>query len=349
MSLLARSFPAPLHVDISAGAINRLHEVISDPRIAPDARVAVILSTGSGVQFRALIEKQIAQADFFELADGSLQSAEDIAEKLTNYSSVVGVGGGRVLDAAKYAASKASLPMIAVATNLAHDGIASPVSILEHDGTRSSHGVSVPAAVLIDLDIGRSGPVRFLRAGIGDVLSNLNAVADWELAREINGEEVDGLAASMARTAATSLLNHPGTISDAGFLTTLAEGLVLSGLAMAVAGTSRPCSGSCHEISHAIDMVLPEKSAPHGEQVAVGALFATYLRGATAEFNQLHDALFRHGLPTSPKDLGLTTEQFVQAVAFAPQTRPDRFTVLEHKNLDQAELVRVVSDFVAAL
>jgi glycerol-1-phosphate dehydrogenase [NAD(P)+] len=349
MSLLTRSFPAPLHVDISAGAINRLHEVISDTRIAPDARVAVILSTGSGVQFRAQIEKQIAHADFFELSDGSLQSAEAIAGKLTNYSSVVGVGGGRVLDAAKYAASKANLPMIAVATNLAHDGIASPVSILEHDGTRSSHGVSVPAAVLIDLDIVRSGPVRFLRAGIGDVLSNLNAVADWELAREVNGEEVDGLAASMSRTAATSLLNHPGTINDSGFLTTLAEGLVLSGLAMAVAGTSRPCSGACHEISHAIDMVLPEKSAPHGEQVAVGALFATYLRGATAEFGQLHDALFRHGLPTSPKDLGLTTEQFAQAVAFAPQTRPDRFTILEHKNLDQAQLLRVVSDFVAAL
>jgi glycerol-1-phosphate dehydrogenase [NAD(P)+] len=96
-------------------------------------------------------------------------------------------------------------------------------------------------------------------------------------------------------------------------------------------------------------MLLPEKSAPHGEQVAVGALFATYLRGATTEFNQLHDALFRHGLPTSPKDLGLTTEQFAQAVAFAPQTRPNRFTVLEHRNLDQDELLRVVSDFVAAL
>ena len=217
MSLLNRTFPAPLHVDISAGALNRLHNVISDPRVAPDSRVAVIISTGSGLAFRAQIEKQIPHAEFFELSDGSLQSAKDIAASLTKYSSVVGVGGGRVLDAAKYAASQANLPMIAVATNLAHDGIASPVSILEHDGTRSSHGVSVPAAVLIDLDVVRSGPVRFLRAGIGDVLSNLNAVADWELAREINGEEVDGLAASMSRTAATSLLNHPGTIEDQAF------------------------------------------------------------------------------------------------------------------------------------
>ena len=104
MSLLTRSFPAPLHVDISAGAINRLHDVVSDSRIAPDARVAVILSTGSGVQFRPQIEKQISHADFFELSDGSLQSADEIADKLSSYSSVIGVGGGRVLDAAKYAA-----------------------------------------------------------------------------------------------------------------------------------------------------------------------------------------------------------------------------------------------------
>ena len=55
MSLLNRTFPAPLHVDISAGALNRLHNVISDPRVAPDSRVAVIISTGSGLAFRAQI------------------------------------------------------------------------------------------------------------------------------------------------------------------------------------------------------------------------------------------------------------------------------------------------------
>lgn len=64
MSLLNRTFPAPLHVDISAGALNRLHNVISDPRVAPDSRVAVIISTGSGLAFRAQIEKQIPHAEF---------------------------------------------------------------------------------------------------------------------------------------------------------------------------------------------------------------------------------------------------------------------------------------------
>ena len=54
----------------------------------------------------------------------------------------------------------------------------------------------------------------------------------------------------------------------------LAKGLLLSGLAMAAAGTSRPCSGAEHLISHSLDRLLGERAAMHGEQVALGCLFA---------------------------------------------------------------------------
>ena len=58
----------------------------------------------------------------------------------------------------------------------------------------------------------------------------------------------------------------------------LAEALILSGLAMSVAGSSRPCSGGDHEIMHAIDQLYPG-TASHGELAGVGALFCAYLRG----------------------------------------------------------------------
>lgn len=347
MQLLGRTFPAPLHVDISPGAMRRLGAVVGDERIAPPGRVAVILSTGSGRQFKTVIEQQVPGAEFFELSDGSLLAADRIAGELAGFTSVVGVGGGRVLDAAKYSAGRAGLPMVAVATNLAHDGIASPVSILEHDGTRSSNGVPIPAAVVVDLDVVRAAPQRYLNAGVGDVLSNLSAVADWELARDVIGEPEDGLASSMARTAAVSLLHHPGAGQDLGFLTTLAEGLVMSGLAMAVAGTTRPCSGACHEISHAIDRLFPAKSAPHGEQVAVGARFATFVRGDQATLAAMTDSLRRRDLPLTPMDLGLTSDEFAAAVAFAPQTRPDRFTILEHLAMTESDARDRVADFLA--
>ena len=184
-----------------------------------------------------------------------------------------------MLDVTKYAAARLGLPMVAVATNLAHDGIGSPVAILDNDRGRGSYGVPAPIAVLVDLDLVRRAPRASVAAGIGEAISNLSAVADWELAHEVTGEAIDGLAVTMSRTAARSLLHDPGSLDSDAFLAQLAEALVLSGLAMVVAGTSRPCSGACHEISHAIDLLHPDRARGHGEQVGVGGAFATWLRG----------------------------------------------------------------------
>jgi glycerol-1-phosphate dehydrogenase [NAD(P)+] len=150
---------------------------------------------------------------------------------------------------------------------------------------------------------------------------------------------------SLARTAAQAVFHHPGGIGDDDFLTTLAEGLVLSGMAMVVAGTSRPSSGACHEISHAIDLLHPNRRAFHGEQVGVGTAFAWFLRGDLEMFHATVDCLHRHGLPVRPADLGFALSEFEAIVEFAPQTRPGRFTVLEESALTPARIARKVADF----
>jgi glycerol-1-phosphate dehydrogenase [NAD(P)+] len=122
--------------------------------------------------------------------------------------------------------------------------------------------------------------------------------------------------------------------------------LILGGLAMAVAGSSRPCSGSCHEIAHALDELHPG-DRNHGEQVAVGALFASFLRDDPLT-GALDAALRRHGVPRVPADLDLTEEQFAAAVAHAPQTRPDRYTILEHLALTEPDIRTRVHEFVGA-
>jgi glycerol-1-phosphate dehydrogenase [NAD(P)+] len=116
---------------------------------------------------------------------------------------------------------------------------------------------------------------------------------------------------------------------------------------MAVAGSSRPCSGACHEISHAIDALYPDR-ATHGEQVAVGALFASFLREDEV-FELLDDALRRHGVARVPKDLGLADDEFAAAVAHAPYTRPDRYTILERLNLGGDEIRDRVGRYVDAV
>ena len=257
------------------------------------------------------------------------------------FPSVFGGGGGFGLRLRGGQVGAVAVLVDAVAAHLLGSGVDRGIAIVA-----VAPSDSPGEAVVVDIDIMRAAPQRYLNAGVGDVLSNLSAVADWELARDVIGEAEDGLASSMARTAAVSLLHHPGAGYDAGFLTTLAEGLVMSGLAMAVAGTTRPCSGACHEISHAIDRLFPAKSAPHGEQVGVGARFATFVRGDLVTLDAMTDSLRRRDLPLTPMDLGLTSGEFAAAVAFAPQTRPDRFTILEHLAMSEPEAADRVADFL---
>lgn len=122
----------------------------------------------------------------------------------------------------------------------------------------------------------------------------------------------------------------------------LAQGLLLSGLAMAAAGTSRPCSGAEHLLSHALDEALGAGAALHGEQVALGALLSAEAHGSPLRA-RLRSVFDRLGLPVRPADLGLSVEQVCRALAAAPATRPQRWTVLSTLDLgDQRALAALV-------
>ena len=75
---------------------------------------------------------------------------------------------------------------------------------------------------------------------------------------------------TFARTAAEAVLRRSDGLESDEFLVSLGQALVLSGIAMAVAGTSRPCSGACHEISHAIDRLYPEQAVSTASRSASG-------------------------------------------------------------------------------
>ena len=351
MPLLKRLVETPLYIDIRKGALEDLTQVLADQRVSANGHIALVMSEGGSKKFSEKLKKIAPNAQVYISPGNSLDAALKLSEDLKkkNYDAVVGVGGGRVIDVCKYAATKLEIPMISVATNLAHDGIASPVSILEDKGGRGSFGVNAPLAVVVDLDAIKLAPNRFIKAGIGDVLSNLSAVKDWELAVKENNEKMDGLAASMARISAEALLGRPDSIGSDEFLIALSEALVLSGIAMAIAGTSRPCSGACHEISHAIDLLYPDRTKPHGEQVGVGALFATFLREDDENFDELAFSLAQHELPLTHLDLGFNDDEFMQIINKAPSTRPDRFTILEHLKLNENQIKNKINEFNSAI
>jgi glycerol-1-phosphate dehydrogenase [NAD(P)+] len=347
--LLARSVQTPLHIEVRRGAVRRLGPILADGRISAGGDVAVVVGPGQGERIAELVQPSLRSADVYRVAGGTLDAALELGEKLHSrpYDAVVGVGGGTTVDTAKYAATRCALPMVSVATSLANDGVASPVASLDNGTVKGSYGVHIPIAVIVDLDFVENGPEAVNRGGIGDVISNLSALADWELAHDVRGEPVDGLAVSLSRMGAEAVLGHPGDMGDDEFVTVLAEALIASGLAMAVSGNSRPSSGGCHEIAHAIDALFPG-TASHGELAGLGALFCSYVRG-DRRFTRMVACLRRHLLPVTPADVGLSTDAFAEAVECAPRTRPDRYTILEHLAMSADEIRRKVAEYDDAL
>lgn len=350
MPLLARTVATPLAIEVRAGALDALAPLLRDGRISTGGKVAIVIGPGHGATIAEGLVAQLPRASIEVVEGGTLEASLELMGRLRQdfHDAVVGIGGGRTLDVAKYAASMVGLPFVSVATTLTHDGLASPVASLVSQGRKASYGVHVPIAVVVDIDQVRTAPLEHLISGVGDVLSNLSALADWELARTVQGEAVDGLAVSIARSAAEAVIEaEPGTDE---FLAIVADTLILSGVAMTMSGSSRPCSGACHEISHALDAYHGSPGL-HGAQVALGALFASWLRQERGIpdgglFLRLDRALRRHGLPRVPADLGLDRAMFVNAVIEAPRTRPDRFTILEHLDPSPTHVEELVDAYI---
>jgi glycerol-1-phosphate dehydrogenase [NAD(P)+] len=176
MPLLARMLVAPLVVDVRPGALAGLGPLLADRRIATAGRIAVAVGPGQGDDIVAQLG--IGSAEVFRVADGSHDGAVALGKRLRAgaYEAVAGIGGGRTIDVTKFAAHMAGIPMVAVATNLAHDGIASPVSSLEHESGKGSYGVALPVAVIVDLDRGRGAPHPQVAGGVGAVISEIGLV-----------------------------------------------------------------------------------------------------------------------------------------------------------------------------
>ncbi|MDQ4064970.1 MAG: iron-containing alcohol dehydrogenase [Actinomycetota bacterium] len=268
------------------------------------------------------------------------------AARAAGADAIVAIGGGRCLDVAKLASARAGLVNVAVPTQLSHDGICSPVAVVPNEaGESESLGAVEPRFVYLSMPTLLHAPIGSVRAGIGDLLANPLALKDWALAVERGLDEMDQRAWDMSvesfELIQGDLDRDPAdSVSDIEFHRRLADALILSGMAMVIAGTSRPASGGEHEISHAIDSVFGGR-AMHGAQVAFGCIFSVALWGEDA--GAFRTRLRRLGLPDDPAKLGLSPDDVGAILLAAPQTRPGRFTIIEESNLDTSSARALVT------
>lgn len=326
----------PTLVRIKNGALDRLGIYLAR---SGHSRVAVLVSQGLVVPLqdrvrRSLAEQAVEPVVWVEVSDNDLESAARLfIDFPRGTAAVVGVGGGKALDMAKYAGFLARLPYYAVPTSLSNDGFCSPQASLTVRGQRRSLAAALPRTVVIDTGVCRDAPRVLTLSGVGDLVAKLTAVRDWKLAFHETGEAVDDFAALLSDGSIHSFRGHPAF--DLEGIRLLATGLLLNGIAMEIAGSSRPASGSEHLISHALDAIC-ERPRLHGLQVGVASYLVSLLQGSNTDtIAQLFDVTgFWDAIAADP----FRRSEWCEAIHLAPTLKDDFFTVLSiKKRIAEAE------------
>jgi glycerol-1-phosphate dehydrogenase [NAD(P)+] len=265
-------------------------------------------------------------------------------ENQKNCDFIVGVGGGRVIDAAKVVANSLfmskKIPFISVPTAVSHDGIASDRAVIDSYSIQAI----MPTAIVIDTDVIKKSPYRLTASGCADVISKLTAVADWELAHRKNGEYISEYAATINRKSAELIMSRARSIRklEKRGLRNLIEALVFSGVSMSMAGSSRPASGSEHLFSHSLKKLYPDKTSLHGEECGVGTILCSYLHNMN--WQKVVRALETIGAPINSKQLKIPEKILVKALSEAKNIRRDRYTILHDKNIDETKALKAASE-----
>jgi glycerol-1-phosphate dehydrogenase [NAD(P)+] len=289
----------------------------------------------AGKTVRALLEEEGLEVNTFLVESATVQDVEAVEEKIKTLKPqvVFGVGGGTKIDVAKLSSAREKIPFISVPTTASHDGIASPLSSVKGFEKPYSVMAQAPIAIIADTNIIMQAPWRFAVSGCGDVIAKFTAVRDWKLARDELNEYYGGYAASLALMSSKLVMQNAELIkqgSEEG-LRVLIEALISCGVSMSIAGTSRPCSGSEHLFSHALDVIKPTH-AMHGEQCGVGTIMMAHLH--RANWRRVKDTLKKMGAPTNAYELGVEKEDVIKALEMATTMRPERYTILNKLKLN---------------
>ena len=274
----------------------------------------------------------------------NIEEITKVAFNLPNsLNAIIGVGGGKALDFAKYASHLLKLPFISVPTSASNDGFCSPNSSLLVDGHRKSVKSSIPFGVVADLEIIRESPQACIYSGLGDMISKITALWDWKKSFLKGYERYNDFASLMAYNSLDILfIKHSFDTLSPEFQRSLVTSLLMSGISMEIAGTSRPASGSEHLISHALDNISKYPKM-HGLQVGTASYLCALLQN-NPETESLREVLLKTGFFEFVSHNPFDKEEFISAIRMAPTIKKDYYTVLSEPGIFQRAVELLDSD-----
>ncbi len=279
------------HADLPAVDI-RIGASVLDDAIKDSSSLAgtpVIISDGGPYRTSAgpvvdRLAEQLGDCPVIQLGTGTVRADEETVERAVaevgSDRLVVSVGAGTLTDIAKVTAERTGSRHVAVQTACSINGFIADRSVLVIAGAKRTVVSRWPDMLIADSDILTAAPVTLNRAGVGDLSTVPNAVAEWQLAAGLgHGPAYDAAVVEQVLAAMPALpsLGRAAQEAEPAGLADLARLLAGSGLSMGIVGSTAPASGSEHAVSHLLEMAFAQREgpgAPHGMQVTVATRLA---------------------------------------------------------------------------
>lgn len=273
------------HVYIEKNAAERLRELCRENRnILLVADENTFAAAGEGV-VATLTGKNIQKVIFSgaEILVPNEAAIAKVTGLLGGMDFIIGIGSGVIQDLCKYVSFYNQIPYIIVATAPSMDGYASNGAAMITDGMKVTYPAGLPKAILADTEVLAKAPMDMIRAGFGDIIGKFSALNDWKLSRCVNGEYFCDYIYDLTYTQIQKTLALADGIlaRDEKSIRALMEALVVIGILMRFAGSSRPASGSEHHLSHFFEITgILEETAyfSHGIDVAYSTVVTAKLR-----------------------------------------------------------------------
>ena len=331
-----RSMVLPRIVVTGPGVLEQLPAVIAELDL-PERGLIVCDSNTlkiAGRQVNEYLEIGGHQMKKIVVEGANSQELLRVEDAVDGIDFLIGVGGGRPIDLAKQAGFNKNIPFVSIPTAASHDGFGSARSSIRQAGRKTSMQAIPPIAVVADTTIISRAPSRLLAAGVGDIVSNQTAVLDWRL----DGQKADysEYAAALSEMAAQLVedgIEKVASGTEEG-VRLVVKALISSGVAMSIAGTSRPASGGEHKFSHWLD-ANSDNPALHGEQCGLGSIVTMYLHGG--DWEKIRDTLMAVDAPINSKGLGMDDGMVLTAFIKSKEIRPQRTTILDKSTQTQIE------------
>lgn len=206
-----------------------------------------------------------------------------VTEKLAGVDLIIGIGSGVIQDLCKCVSNRNGVPYMVVATAPSMDGYASDGAAMILGGMKVTEKAGLPKAIVADTQVLANAPYEMLQAGYGDIIGKYSALNDWKLSRVVNDEYFCDYIYDTTYAQVEAMVEAAKGIAERNeeSVKKMMEALVIVGIMMSFAGSSRPASGSEHHLSHYFEIVGIEKNEPylaHGIDVVYSTVATAALR-----------------------------------------------------------------------